>query len=48
MLLGGEVDVEVLLADSSIVAGSTVVLLGFNVGGPGTSVPVDLRWSKGA
>jgi hypothetical protein len=42
------VEVEVLLVDSSIVAGSTVVLLGFNVGGPETGVPVDLGWSKGA
>jgi hypothetical protein len=48
VLLRGQVNVEVLLVDSSIVARSTVVLLGFNVGGPETGVPADLAWSKGA
>jgi hypothetical protein len=42
------VNVEALLVDSSIVARSTVVLLGFNVGGPETGVPADLARSKGA
>jgi hypothetical protein len=34
VLLGGQVNVEVLLVDNSIVARSPMVLLGCNLGGP--------------